>query len=117
MDQAGTEFESDSGKSVRWLIWTLFLLLALIIHVLIFRIPWEWTPLTAPPRVEIQQIDPRKLDAIRKQWKDENEFHTDTPDRKQYDKYNMNKNEEMIKSFIPLISSFSINSIFSNVHI
>jgi len=54
--------------------WIIVGLLALLWHVLLFTLPWQWifnTRIAAPPRVEIQQIDPQKLDAIRRQWKRE----------------------------------------------
>ena len=52
-------------------IWILFFVLALLFHLLIFRIQFDLAPNTAtvPPKVEIQQVDPRKLDAIKNQWK------------------------------------------------
>jgi hypothetical protein len=53
--------------------WILAAILALLFHVLILfpKIPgFIFNPQAlAPPRVDIKQVDPRKLDAIRKQWK------------------------------------------------
>ena len=53
--------------------WILAAILALIFHALILfpEIPgFIFNPSAlAPPRVDIKQVDPRKLEAIRKQWK------------------------------------------------
>jgi TonB family protein len=51
-------------------VWSLFLGLALLLHLLMFMLRVDWRGALAPPRVEIQQIDPAKLDAVRKQWAD-----------------------------------------------
>jgi TonB family protein len=72
MNQQGPLLESETvtEKPFRWLLWLLYLGLAVLIHILLFRIHWEWPEGPPPPPVEVQQIDPRKLDAIRRQWKE-----------------------------------------------
>lgn len=51
----------------------ILLLLALLFHVFIFWLvrflPLSVAPTAMPPKVEVQSIDPRKLDAIRNHWK------------------------------------------------
>lgn len=51
-------------------IWILFLILALLAHFLAFMIQFDWAPsYSVAPKVEIQEIDPKKLEAIRRQWR------------------------------------------------
>jgi hypothetical protein len=47
------------------------LLVAILLHASFFAIRFPRVPPTAPPRVELQQIDPSKLEAIRKNWQKE----------------------------------------------
>ena len=60
----------DVNEQRNWKILLIFILLAIALHFLFFmlRLNWLITP-TPAPRVEVQQIDPKKLDAIRKDWK------------------------------------------------
>jgi len=57
-------------RSSRWR-WALFLLLAILFHFLLMSRKVDWSHSPTAPRVEVQQVDPRKLEAIRKQWKRE----------------------------------------------
>ena len=55
-------------------VWILALLLALLLHALALEGPWaRFLTLLRPapaPRVEVQQVDPAKLDAIRRKWRE-----------------------------------------------
>ena len=70
MKPIGTPFDTDSEAEGHWKIVLLFFVLALLIHLILFTFPFEWHRAAKAPPVEIQQIDPGKLDAIRKQWKE-----------------------------------------------
>ena len=61
------EYEPHQKK---YLIWVLFLVLALIFHGLLFMVKFQWAAPLKPPNVDIQQIDPRKLESIRNKWKE-----------------------------------------------
>jgi TonB family protein len=51
-------------------VWLASLLLALLFHLFSLRVPVDFTGVhTLPPRVEIQEMTPQQLDAIRKQWR------------------------------------------------
>lgn len=52
-----------------WKSWLPFLLLALLWHAIILWLRPAWTPPLSPPRVEVKQVDPRKLEAIRQKWR------------------------------------------------
>lgn len=52
----------------RWPIWIAVILLALLCHLLISLYHLSWNPPAGPMQVDINQVDPAKLDAIRKQW-------------------------------------------------
>lgn len=64
--------EIDSTSESRDLKpWFIAVLLALLVHLIILLSKLNW-PVTAPelpPRVELQQIDTKKLEAIRNAWK------------------------------------------------
>src|SRR4051794_25047125 len=62
--------DTDTFDSKNRKIWILFLLLAILLHLLVFLIHLNWAPAVAPKKMEIQHIDPNKLDAIRRQWKE-----------------------------------------------
>jgi TonB family protein len=47
-----------------------FLLLAALLHIVLFFYKVSWLPTKPIPRVEIQKIDPRKLQEIKKKWKE-----------------------------------------------
>jgi len=50
--------------------WLLLALIAILLHALALYIsPGFWQPIPPPP-VEITQVDPAKLAAIKKQWKE-----------------------------------------------
>lgn len=51
--------------------WLIAILLALLVHLVLLLSKFSWPVLapTPPPRVDIQQIDPNKLEQIRKAWK------------------------------------------------
>lgn len=82
-------------ERLAWLRWFLLALLAALLHILLlFFAPGLYRP--APPApVEVTQIDPAKLDAIRNQWKergfllskDENKpkDQTETPKNARYE--------------------------------
>lgn len=63
------DFESSFRR--RWPLWLTLLLLAIGVHVLFFTslAHIDWGLPKTPPRVEVTQVDPHKLDAIRKEWK------------------------------------------------
>lgn len=62
------------GLERRWGPWIIAAILALLFHVLILfpKIPGLLfsNQSVTHPRVDIKQVDPRKLEAIRRQWKD-----------------------------------------------
>jgi TonB family protein len=51
-----------------WKPWLLALLTALLFHVLLLAQHFHWADPTTPPRIEVQQVDPKKLEAIKRQW-------------------------------------------------
>lgn len=53
----------------RWRLWPAVLALTVLWHLLLFWVQPSWNVPAPPPRVELQQVDPQKLDAIRKQWR------------------------------------------------
>jgi TonB family protein len=61
----------QSSLRERWPAWLLLLLLALFLHAIFFTslAHIDWSLPKTPPRVEVTQVDPHKLDAIRKEWK------------------------------------------------
>lgn len=65
-----TQVQTASDKPRSWKIWIIFFLLALLFHAILFALRLQWSLPTPPPRVEVQNIDPQKLDAIRRQWKE-----------------------------------------------
>ncbi len=48
----------------------IFLLIAALLHFVLFLQTVSWSPASAPPRVEIQKIDPKKLQDIKQRWKE-----------------------------------------------
>ncbi|MBC7690802.1 MAG: TonB C-terminal domain-containing protein [Methylotenera sp.] len=70
---AGLPSDLLPEKSQRnWKGWILVGLITLLFHVLVFWIKpigWQTNPTLQPPRVDIHQVDPKKLEAIRKQWR------------------------------------------------
>ena len=69
--QFSTEpFVPDTEESqTSWKTWVVIGVLTLLWHFLlaVFQPSWRQSP-PSPPPVEVQNIDPQKLDAIRKQW-------------------------------------------------
>lgn len=55
----------------KWGLWILIVLLTLLIHFLFFLTHVDWGTPKAPPRVEVQQVDPQKLEQIRKRWREQ----------------------------------------------
>jgi outer membrane biosynthesis protein TonB len=72
MTQIGIQSEFAAENSVRQKIWLLFLLFALLFHALLFTLRLDWSTPSPSPRIEVQTVDPKKLDAIRKQWREKN---------------------------------------------
>jgi TonB family protein len=66
----GLKLEYEPTPKKTHLIWVLFLILTLIFHGLLFRVQFHWAAPLKPPHVDIQQIDPRKLESIRNKWKE-----------------------------------------------
>lgn len=52
-------------------LWILVILLTLLIHFLFFLTHVNWGTPKAPPRVDVEQVDPQKLAQIRKHWRDQ----------------------------------------------
>jgi TonB family protein len=58
--------------TIRWRHWLLAAFIALLFHALFLfpKLPFTVDPSAlAPPRIDVKQVDPRKLEAIRKQWR------------------------------------------------
>lgn len=55
----------------QWRSWILIALLSVSAHFFLFRQQVNWGPGSRPPAVEVHQIDPKKLEAIRNQWKNQ----------------------------------------------
>ena len=47
----------------------LFLILACLVHAVVFLMHFPWPHAISPPPIEIQQLDSQQLESIRKQWK------------------------------------------------
>lgn len=52
-------------------VWVLILLIAVFFHLLLYALKPTWKSVAPPPPVEIQPIDPAKLEAIRRKWKNQ----------------------------------------------
>ncbi|MCM2279511.1 MAG: TonB C-terminal domain-containing protein [Oligoflexia bacterium] len=50
-------------------LWFLASLLALLLHLAIFPLKIDWLRLPSPPPVEVQPIDPSRLETIREKWR------------------------------------------------
>jgi outer membrane biosynthesis protein TonB len=66
-----TPTASDDPAS--WRVWGVIVALTLLWHLVWLRLPRDWAAPLPPPRIEVQQVDPAKLDAIRRQWKRDRE--------------------------------------------
>ena len=64
------ELDEDEVRP-KWRIWITIGILTLLWHLFLLWLKPVWQTAPAPPRVEVQQIDPAKLDAIRKQWRNQ----------------------------------------------
>lgn len=62
---------SDLKPERRWGLWILLLLLTLLIHFLFFLTHVDWGTPKAPPRVDVEKVDPQKLDEIRRHWREQ----------------------------------------------
>jgi TonB family protein len=65
---SSTDSVADSAASQNWRLWLIALLLALLFHAFLLMTHVHWPSAARPPRVQIQNIDPRKLEEIRKKW-------------------------------------------------
>jgi TonB family protein len=70
MLQVSIQLECESPPKKYRLIGLVFLILALILHAFIFLIRVPGSAPLQPPPIDIQQIDPRKLESIRNKWKE-----------------------------------------------
>ncbi len=104
--------EDESSNRHRWKFWLGTLLLSLLIHVLFFvSRGYFWEPLR-PARIEVEEIDPAKLEQIRKHWKEPEKFalgkkdqaETEAPKNSRYasDKNRAVEKEQRAKNFAPL---------------
>ena len=68
-----SNWPSESARSKRAAKWATFFALTLLVHALFFtglrRL--YWLPASPAPRMQIETIDPTKLEAIRKKWSQE----------------------------------------------
>lgn len=65
-------YSEDPLPSFRWKLWLGIVLVTLLLHLLFFLTKVNWlAPLSAPP-IEVQQVDPKKLEAIKKSWANQN---------------------------------------------
>ena len=62
-----TTAEDPSGS---WHTLAVFTALAVLWHVFLFWLRPAWHSPSPPPRVEVTHVDAKKLDAIRRQWKE-----------------------------------------------
>jgi TonB family protein len=70
MTQVVISSEFNESKETRWTVWLVLFAFAILLHALLFSLHFEWTAPSRRVPVEIQSVDPRKLDAVRKQWKE-----------------------------------------------
>jgi protein TonB len=61
--------QNDEEIHSSWRVWFVALLLALLWHLLCGILHIDWTHPSQPLQVDINQVDPAKLAAIRNQWK------------------------------------------------
>jgi TonB family protein len=64
-------FTPDTEPERRWSHWVFLVLLTLLVHFLFLLTRVDWNLPHAPPRVEVQQIDPQKLEEIRRHWREQ----------------------------------------------
>jgi len=61
-------------QPTRWKHWLGIWLLAIAVHLVFFLTRVDWSSPVTPARVEIESIDNKRLEAIRKQWSDKKQF-------------------------------------------
>jgi outer membrane biosynthesis protein TonB len=66
-----SDLTSDLKPGRRWGFWVIVVLLVLLIHFLFFMTHVDWGTPKAPPRVDVEQVDPQKLEQIRRHWRDQ----------------------------------------------
>ncbi len=108
-----TEFsgEDETSSHHRWKFWLAVLILSLLIHVLFFASRGYFWQAERPSRYEVQEIDPAKLDQIRKQWKEPEKFalgkkdqpETEEPKNARYasDKNRSVEKEQRARNYAP----------------
>lgn len=65
-------FTDDETPKIRWKLWIGILIVTLLLHLLFFLTKVNWlAPASAPP-IEVNQVDPKKLEAIKKAWANQN---------------------------------------------
>jgi hypothetical protein len=71
MTSAVETVSDDLSLSLKtpWRVWLVVILLTLLFHGLVLIIQPHLAGPMRPPQVEVQQVDPNKLEAIRKLWK------------------------------------------------
>jgi hypothetical protein len=64
---------SELKPERRWGLWIAFVLLTLLIHFLFFLMRVDWILPKTPPRiqVEVNKVDPQKLEQIRQRWREQ----------------------------------------------
>ncbi len=67
-DRAAYPSTEDDLPSRHWIVWLVALALALLWHGLLLWFQPNFAIPMKPPRVEVDRVDPEKLEAIRKQW-------------------------------------------------
>ena len=63
-------FSLDDEPRRSWLVWLLVLFLVILLHILVSLVHLGWFGTTAPLRVDLQPIDARKLEEIKRKWKE-----------------------------------------------
>jgi hypothetical protein len=63
---------TDNDDSYRWPTWLAVTVLALLIHALLMLYQFKLAPQPIPPRIDVDTIDPQRIEAIRKQWQAKN---------------------------------------------
>ena len=69
LNELGFAIDDDSDRR-RWRKWVVVIILALLCHLLMSLYHMNWEAASPPMPVDINPVDPAKLDAIRKQWRD-----------------------------------------------
>jgi len=61
--------ETQEEVTSSWRTWLVFGLVALLVHLALLLSNFEWRASQPAPRVDLQQVDPRKLEAVKRQWR------------------------------------------------